>query len=559
MTGDDSSHAHCFKGCVCYVCKKLIDNMVFAKTSQGIYCMKCHNERVAKSRRHHEKKKEIQREREPELAKARQELDRLAGAGPLKQDDRVGFFSSRSRPFTPPSSSTTAPPSKQSDHVLASPPERTSSKRGLLCSLNDTNGNSVPFSVTIAPPESSQNGSVLHHPPYLPAEAFLLCAQAAQGFPAAAVNIEWSRESSTYENPHADPLRPPLRPSVTQDWIPPRTGSLNSGIEQGRMSPAQSNLCQQRSYDEPRLSPSDLNMDFLDRPPSRFSARSRPNSPVSPSHRMDVPHGVESGTDTDAELDARQDESEGILLALPPKEYTSKNAKQLTVETTNGLGPGDLSRVTSFSDEDDEVPSSRLTDSPPDFCIAGFSTDAGLTVHEARTTMCIQIVFPRATSRACWLFVVTKMHDRLGFPCWIAGATSSGVIVPVPRLPMSTTRTLSTSTGYTDARSPHSPLDFNIAVSSTDDGLAVDNVYTQDSASRSATSLLPSPSPSSEEERKKILGSVRPAHSSNSSISSQSPGMPTKRSIYIFAVVPGGAVSSTVFAGVGVLLAVRQL
>ncbi|KAF7970388.1 hypothetical protein HWV62_24253 [Athelia sp. TMB] len=55
MTGDDSYHAHCFK---CKVCKTRIDELVFAKTSQGIYCMNCHNERMAKIRRHAQKKKE---------------------------------------------------------------------------------------------------------------------------------------------------------------------------------------------------------------------------------------------------------------------------------------------------------------------------------------------------------------------------------------------------------------------------------------------------------------------------------------------------------------------
>lgn len=36
MTGDESYHAHCF---TCRTCKRRIDELVFAKTSQGIYCM----------------------------------------------------------------------------------------------------------------------------------------------------------------------------------------------------------------------------------------------------------------------------------------------------------------------------------------------------------------------------------------------------------------------------------------------------------------------------------------------------------------------------------------
>jgi hypothetical protein len=62
MTGEDSYHAHCFK---CKVCKNRIDELVFAKTSQGIYCMNCHSERMAKVRRHAQKKAEkAERERE---------------------------------------------------------------------------------------------------------------------------------------------------------------------------------------------------------------------------------------------------------------------------------------------------------------------------------------------------------------------------------------------------------------------------------------------------------------------------------------------------------------
>ena len=55
MTGDDSYHAHCFK---CKVCKNRIDELVFAKTTHGIYCMNCHNERMIRLRRHAQKKLE---------------------------------------------------------------------------------------------------------------------------------------------------------------------------------------------------------------------------------------------------------------------------------------------------------------------------------------------------------------------------------------------------------------------------------------------------------------------------------------------------------------------
>ena len=40
MTGDESYHAHCF---TCRTCKRRIEELVFAKTSQGIYCMVRHS------------------------------------------------------------------------------------------------------------------------------------------------------------------------------------------------------------------------------------------------------------------------------------------------------------------------------------------------------------------------------------------------------------------------------------------------------------------------------------------------------------------------------------
>jgi Rho-type GTPase-activating protein 1/2 len=55
MTSDDSCLAHCFK---CRSCHNRIDELMFAKTSHRIYCMKCHNQCVARSRCHAQKQKE---------------------------------------------------------------------------------------------------------------------------------------------------------------------------------------------------------------------------------------------------------------------------------------------------------------------------------------------------------------------------------------------------------------------------------------------------------------------------------------------------------------------
>ncbi|SPO35678.1 related to GTPase-activating protein beta-chimerin [Pseudozyma flocculosa] len=54
MTGDESYHASCF---TCRACHSRIEELVFAKTNQGIYCMPCHNQRVARSRKHAEQRR----------------------------------------------------------------------------------------------------------------------------------------------------------------------------------------------------------------------------------------------------------------------------------------------------------------------------------------------------------------------------------------------------------------------------------------------------------------------------------------------------------------------
>ncbi|KAI8452219.1 hypothetical protein BY996DRAFT_7241680 [Phakopsora pachyrhizi] len=54
VTGEESYHAECFR---CRSCSNRIEELIFAKTSQGIYCMTCHNERVTRSRRHAETKR----------------------------------------------------------------------------------------------------------------------------------------------------------------------------------------------------------------------------------------------------------------------------------------------------------------------------------------------------------------------------------------------------------------------------------------------------------------------------------------------------------------------
>ncbi|PWN44503.1 RhoGAP-domain-containing protein [Ceraceosorus guamensis] len=79
MTGDESYHASCF---TCRSCHTPIEELVFAKTSQGIYCMSCHNERVARSRRNAANKRSKAKQQQQQSSKASSSRDRQGSAPP---------------------------------------------------------------------------------------------------------------------------------------------------------------------------------------------------------------------------------------------------------------------------------------------------------------------------------------------------------------------------------------------------------------------------------------------------------------------------------------------
>ncbi|KAJ6593819.1 hypothetical protein B0H19DRAFT_1092151 [Mycena capillaripes] len=156
MTGDDSYHAHCFK---CKVCKNRIDELVFAKTSQGIYCMKCHNERMIKIRKHTQKKAEREkaaggqgstnsRERD-----ARQRPQPSPGLGP--NDLPGSSFASGSAPQTPRSrgpDGVRSPPRQRSGPYISDAFEASDPKQSALASAPAPQPLSSP-SFRVAPPE----------------------------------------------------------------------------------------------------------------------------------------------------------------------------------------------------------------------------------------------------------------------------------------------------------------------------------------------------------------------------------------------------------------------
>lgn len=76
LAGDESYHADCFR---CRSCSNRIEELIFAKTQQGIWCMACHNERVARTRKHAEAKRKARKEKEKDATASRSSRTRSEG------------------------------------------------------------------------------------------------------------------------------------------------------------------------------------------------------------------------------------------------------------------------------------------------------------------------------------------------------------------------------------------------------------------------------------------------------------------------------------------------
>ncbi|KAI6121821.1 RhoGAP-domain-containing protein [Pisolithus sp. B1] len=178
MTGDDSYHAHCFK---CKVCRNRIDELVFAKTSQGIYCMACHNERMAKIRRHAQRKREKEkaasgsgssstRERDArghltDYASSRTSLRSKASTSTFRETRSTNSVEpstpAKKRKSLPPADNTPTAARSGSSNAAGSGDPRRDHIVPSHFSSSDT-APSQAFSMTIAPPEMS-NSSVDEH------------------------------------------------------------------------------------------------------------------------------------------------------------------------------------------------------------------------------------------------------------------------------------------------------------------------------------------------------------------------------------------------------------
>ena len=160
------------------------------------------------------------------------------------------------------------------------------------------------------------------------------------------LNSPASRSSSRA----TDRLAPQPQTADRSDYTP-RSSSLRA--HEHRRPPSlilpNSNIKHQRSFDDrARASPMRDNQSYNG---SLEVSSSRPPSiptPTSPSHRVDVPHGVESGTDTEAESEDSQDRTQrDVPPALPPKEPPSARSARPTL---NRLNTGSSVSVNTLDD-----------------------------------------------------------------------------------------------------------------------------------------------------------------------------------------------------------------
>lgn len=357
MTGEDSYHAHCFK---CKVCKNRIDDLVFAKTSQGIYCMDCHNQRMARIRKHNERKS-AQRNRENGLPHSPNYSE--ASPDPRSPPKRpYGIETPKSSPGLPPQSISVTPaapspvfhPPPRESSFLASEQVRSTPAKQSTLPLPPTEDTSVS-----ARRKSYDDGTrpldILYKSldaptPRRDKRRSINPGLTLKDLASAAPNTNITASSSpTSLSPHSAGITPNRSPTPPKDSPlhsnpssrPSSFGHSSASDHDHRKasSNTQDPTVAMRSSESlaTRFSVS-LNGDHHRSPSPRGqqrlsvnSARSRSRSS---SRAADVPQGIESGTDDDdddREQHHRTVSVESAPPELPPKEArtpTSRSALQ---------------------------------------------------------------------------------------------------------------------------------------------------------------------------------------------------------------------------------------
>ncbi|KAF9049694.1 hypothetical protein BJ165DRAFT_1525038 [Panaeolus papilionaceus] len=371
MTGDDSYHAHCFK---CKVCNNRIDELVFAKTSQGIYCMSCHNNRMIKIRKHAQKKAE--RDRANGSSSSSRSKDNEARNFHQNQEHRSlrSQASSSSRTLDERASAAAQSPTpnlslspSSSHHAYANSPNsphKPPSKSNTLPTQIDTNDADPRRRNTVDNEIRSSNGmhkqDTLNVQPQIPDSLSVTPRKDKRRSINPGLSIQplrenghdqhYSEPSTRNSLPSGSPLNNALKEdggNGSMDIRAPSPSVSNSRSAGSLRSSADTVLTQQHWYPD-TLSPTSIN-GFQQRKRSSSTSNhsvaatiSRSNSP---SYRADVPHGVESETDTEPENDTvtLSREPDNPPPALPPKDATD----------TNRLSNGPISNRHSLTEAED--------------------------------------------------------------------------------------------------------------------------------------------------------------------------------------------------------------
>jgi len=189
-----------------------------------------------------------------------------------------------------------------------------------------------------------------------------------------------SRTESSSKPASNEPMVPPPRHNMTLEHLPPRTHSLAASSQDSehiiRRPPTMSSVRSSTSRrstsdDKDRSKPrSSLSIDVEKSRVGNGQGNGRPRSPAykaaSPSHKVDVPHGVESGTDTSDGERVPNTKHRSRTPSLPSKDKEGKSRRrpvQLELDTKQPAPkeePGERSFLSSAGDADSDDESSPV-------------------------------------------------------------------------------------------------------------------------------------------------------------------------------------------------------
>jgi hypothetical protein len=185
--------------------------------------------------------------------------------------------------------------------------------------------------------------------------------------------LGWT-ESAPKPTASADSVRPPLRQNMMLERIPPRTHSLNTSGQDSqvisRRLPMASvtNGTSGRATSNEKDKPKHGSSLSIDVEKSRAGYGKSPMSPAhnatSPAHKVDVPRGIESGTDTsDGEREPGADKQNTQPIPTKRNETKTKprpRPMQLDIDMKPSDESGDTSFLNSAGDADSEEESSPV-------------------------------------------------------------------------------------------------------------------------------------------------------------------------------------------------------